>query len=125
MFNIKLKIYFETIEDTYDVNVKFDKRQIIIKNNDVINMTIDLKNTGEIPIVDKTIFIAVPPELKIANDTFNFNLDVGESFTIGKGQDKIQIKLPDPSKAVAGMFDVIVFCDNKVIKNEILVRRGK
>lgn len=125
LFNIKLKIYFETIEDTYDVNVKFDKRQIIIKNNDVINMTIDLKNTGEIPIVDKTIFIAVPPELKIANDTFNFNLDVGESFTIGKGQDKIQIKLPDPSKAVAGMFDVIVFCDNKVIKNEILVRRGK
>lgn len=125
LFNIKLKIYFETIEDTYDVNVKFDKRQIIIKNNDVINMTIDLKNTGEIPIVDKTIFIAVPPELKIVNDTFNFNLDVGESFTIGKGQDKIQIKLPDPSKAVAGMFDVIVFCDNKVIKNEILVRRGK
>ena len=125
LFNIKLKIYFETIEDTYDVNVKFDKRQIIIKNNDVINMTIDLKNTGEIPIVDKTIFIAVPPELKIENDTFNFNLDVGESFTIGKGQDKIQIKLPDPSKAVAGMFDVIVFCDNKVIKNEILVRRGK
>lgn len=125
LFNIKLKIYFETIEDTYDVNVKFDKRQIIIKNNDVINMTIDLKNTGEIPIVDKTIFIAVPPELRIENDTFNFNLDVGESFTIGKGQDKIQIKLPDPSKAVAGMFDVIVFCDNKVIKNEILVRRGK
>lgn len=125
LFNIKLKIYFETIEDTYDVNVKFDKRQIIIKNNDVINMTIDLKNTGEIPIVDKTIFIAVPPELEIENDTFNFNLDVGESFTIGKGQDKIQIKLPDPSKAVAGMFDVIVFCDNKVIKNEILVRRGK
>lgn len=125
LFNIKLKIYFETIEDTYDVNVKFDKRQIVIKNNDVINMTIDLKNTGEIPIVDKTIFIAVPPELKIVNDTFNFNLDVGESFTIGKGQDKIQIKLPDPSKAVAGMFDVIVFCDNKVIKNEILVRRGK
>ena len=125
LFNIKLKIYFETIEDTYDVNVKFDKRQIIIKNNDIINMTIDLKNTGEIPIVDKTIFIAVPPELKIENDTFNFNLDVGESFTIGKGQDKIQIKLPDPSKAVAGMFDVIVFCDNKVIKNEILVRRGK
>lgn len=126
LYNIKFKIYFDIIEDTYDIKVKFDKREMVIVNNDSINITIDLKNTGELPIVDKTIFIAVPPELKIDNDTFNFNLDVEESFTIGnKTDDKIQIKLPDPENAVAGMFDVIVFCDDKVIKNEILVRRGK
>lgn len=126
LYNIKLKIYFEIIEDTYDVKVKFDKKEMVIVNNDVINITINLKNTGELPIVDKTIFIAVPPELHIQNDTFNFNLDVGEEFTIGTTQnDKIQITLPNPSNAVAGMFDVIIFCDDKVIKNEILVRRGK
>lgn len=126
LYNIKLKIYYEIIEDTYDVKVNFDKKEMVITQNDVINLTIDLKNTGELPIVDKTIFIAVPPELKIENDTFNFDLDVGEEFTIGnKASDKIQITLPNSENAVAGMFDVIVFCDDKVIKNEILVRRGK
>lgn len=125
LYNIRLKIYFETIEDTYDVKVHLDKREIVIKNNDVINMTIDLKNTGEIPIINKTIFIAVPPELYIENDTFNFDLDVNEEFTIGEGNDQIQIQLPSPSRAVAGMFDILVFCDDKVIKNEILIRRGK
>lgn len=126
LYNIKLKVYFETIEDDYDIKVKFDKKEMVIKDNDAINMQISLKNLGELPVIDKTIFIAVPPELYIENDTFNFDLDVGEEFIIGDDdRDKITISIPDSSNAVAGMFDIIVFCDEKVIKNEILVRRGK
>lgn len=126
LYNIKLKIFFEIIEDEYDIKVQFDKKEIVIKNNDVIDLTITLENKGELPVIDKTIFIAVPPELYIANDTFNFDLDVNEKFTIGKkDSDRIRITLPNNKDAVTGMFDVIVFCDDKVIKNEILVRRGK
>lgn len=127
LYNIQLFIYYEIIMDKYDIDVIFDSKTIIINdpNKQEINIKIPLTNTGTIPITNKNIYIAIPPELSISNQTFPpINLDIGESFTVGETHtnsidDHITITCPDN---ITGLYDVIVFCDEKVIKNEIIVK---
>ncbi len=129
LYNIQLFIYYEVIYDKYDIDVVFDSKTIITSdsNRQEINITIPLKNTGTIPIVGKNVYIAVPPELHITRQTFPpINLDVGEPHVIGANtydtiDDHITITCPDN---ITGFYDVIVFCDEKVIKNEIIVREA-
>lgn len=127
LYNIQLFIYYEIIYDKYDIDVIFDKKTIIINDptHQDINITIPLKNTGNIPIYNKNIYIAVPPELNISNQKFlPIDLDIGESFIVGQTQtDKIDdhITITCPNN-ITGFYDVIVFCDEKVIKNEIVVK---
>ena len=127
LYNIQLFIYYEIIMDDYDIDVIFDSKTIVINDPDKqeINITIPLKNTGIVPITNKNIYIAVPPELSISNQTFPpINLDVGEPFVVGENHtdtidDHITITCPNN---ITGLYDVIVFCDEKVIKNEIVVK---
>lgn len=123
LYNIQLFIYYTVIYDKYDINVRFDTKTIVLDDEEQnqIKMHIDLKNTGEIPIVGKNIYIAVPPEIEITNKTFPpIDLDIGEPFTIGElDDDQIIITCP---KKITGLYDVIVFCDDDAIKNEIVVK---
>lgn len=127
IYNIRLCIYYKKINDAYELTTEIDKRKILLKeDNKEINLLLNLKNTGEIPIETKGIYIAVPPELDITNNEFSFSLDVDEEFTIGKLEtDKITITPhKENEKYTTGYFDIIIFCDNKVIKEEILVKQG-
>lgn len=124
LYNIQLFIYYTVIYDKYDINVRFDTKTIVLDDDEQnqIKMNIDLKNTGEIPIVGKNIYIAVPPEIEITKKTFPpINLDIGEPFTVGDlDEDQIIITCP---KGITGFYDIIVFCDDDAIKNEIVVKK--
>ena len=127
LYNIQLFIYYETIYDKYDIDVVFDSKNIVLSdpNKQEINMSIPIKNTGEIPISGKNIYIAIPPELNITRQTFPpIDLNVGESQIIGENEqidDHITITCPN---GITGFYDILVFCDEKVIKNEIIVREA-
>lgn len=127
LYTVQLFIYYEIIEDKYDIDVIFDSKEIILNSNNKnqIQMKIAFANTGTIPAINKQVFIAVPPELNITNKTFRtFDLDVTENhdnpFVIGEtAEDQIIIT---SNYNVTGSYDVLVFCDDKVIKNEIIVK---
>ena len=89
-------------------------------------MKIALKNIGETPIINQNVYIAAPPELNITNKTFPmFDLDPGEPFTIGELSDHSdEIIITPGSQRLTGKYDIIVFCNNKVIRNEITVKEG-
>ena len=126
LYGLKLRIHYETIEDEYSIDVQFNRKEIVLtdpsKQN--IQMKIKLNNTGTIPAIDKNIYIAVPPELNISHNKFpQFDLKVGEEFVIGE-QDFDEIIITPNSEKLTGLYDIIVFCNDKVIKNEIMIRRG-
>ena len=74
--------------------------------------------------IDKNVYIAVPPELNISHNKFpQFDLDVDEEFTIGE-HDFDNIIITPSEEQLTGLYDIIVFCNDKVIKNEIMIRRG-
>lgn len=86
LYAIKLIIYYQVIEDIYDIDVEFDSKEIVLSDNNKqqIAMKINLENTSEIPIVNKNVYIATPNEVNITNNRFpQFDLDVNEKFTIG------------------------------------------
>lgn len=121
--DITLNIYYEIIPNDYDIQVGFNKKEINLRENTNhnIKMNIDVKNNSKIEIHDKEIFIVVPPELEIQSgyNSFKFKLDVNEEFSI----DDIIIKPTSFSDgARTGWYDVLVFCEDKVIANEILIR---
>ena len=62
-------------------------------NKQDIQMKINLENTGEIPIVNKSVYIATATGIDITNNNFPlFDLDVGEKFIIGDSNfDQIKI----------------------------------
>lgn len=95
LYSIKLIIYYEMIESSYDVEVELDKREIVLNdpNKQSINLKVHLKNTGTLPVVNKNIYVASSNEVDITNKTSSpFDLNVGEEFTIGElNQDKIVI----------------------------------
>lgn len=138
IYNIRLCVFYKKIYDSYEINANFSKRKIELQNNEEdqeIKLTLDLKNIGEIPVESKGIYIAVPAELDITNNEFTFSLDVDEEFTIGELQSDEIIITPHYFTAeesiyniakgyITGYFDIIIFCDNKIIKEEILIRQG-
>lgn len=86
LYSIQLIIYYKIIYDSYDIEVELDKQQIILDDPEKQNiiMKINLKNTGEIPVVDKNIYIAHAQGIDVTHTRFpTFDLDIGEEFTIG------------------------------------------
>ena len=54
----------------------------------------------------------------------SFDLDVGEKLIIGNDDStRIRIVPRDKLNTPTGLFDVLIFCDDKVLKNEIILRR--
>ena len=115
LYAIKLIIYYEVIEDSYDIDVKFDSKEIVLSNEDKqqISMKINLENKGSIPIVNKNVYIATPNEIDITNNKFpQFDLDVGEKFTIGNLQEDQIIITPKK-------YDTLSLNNNSVINKDI------
>lgn len=138
LYNIKLHVYYEMLTDTFDVSEKLSRRKLFLydengnpnwendeaKEEARTDLVLTLENTGVVPVVDKNIYIAVPPELEIENNMFSFDLDVGETLTIGNDiNTRMRITPKDKTKTPTGLFDILIFCEDKVIKNEIVVRR--
>ena len=134
---VTLEIFYKLYQDDFKIDMALSNREIITSTGqDSVNLKIHVDNVGQTEIENKKIFIAIPPELEIEDDKteFNFDLDIGESFTIGDGKainqngkeyndptDIIKIKTKDGR---TGIYDIIIFCDDKVIKDEITVREG-
>ena len=117
-----LNIYYEIIPANYDIKVKFDKEEIL--TTEKLNMNIEVKNLGEIKVEDKEIVIIIPPELSFESEynTFKFNLDINESFTIPN------IKIFPRTfngEVRTGWYDILVICEEKVFSKEILVKGGE
>ena len=86
LYSIQLIIYYKIIYDSYDIEVKLDKQQIILDDPEKQNiiMKINLRNTGEIPVVNKNIYIAHAQGIDVTHTRFpTFDLDIGEEFIIG------------------------------------------
>lgn len=134
---VTLEIFYTLYQDEFSIKADLSSHQILkAAEEDSVNLKITVENTGMTEIENKKIFIAVPPELEIENnkDEFDFDLDIGESFTIGnqKAINQYGLEYDDPDDIITiktvdgrtGIYDIIVFCDDKVIKDEIIVKEG-
>lgn len=123
--NVFLNIYYEVIKSDYSIDVNFDKKVLDInETNPLINMDIFIKNEGKIEVNDKEIFIIVPPELEIAGGykSYLFNLEVGEEC------DPINVQIIPKEidgEIKTGLYDILVFCEDKVFSNEILIKGNR
>lgn len=118
--SISLNIYYEIIPDEYEIDVKIPKRNIIIGSNDeTCSVDITITNTGKKDIGEKSLYIILPPELKFISGVNHYliNIQEGESFTIPNiiGLEELR----------TGYYDILIFCDDFVKKEEILVRRSE
>ena len=146
LYNIKLYVYYKTLTEEFTINEKLSNRKMFLyDDNDNPNITINqetnepvynesaycdivltLENTGVVPVTDKTVYIIPPYELEVlnGNDSFSFDLDVGEKLIIGNDDStRIRVVPRDKLNTPTGLFDVLIFCDDKVLKNEIILRR--
>ena len=127
LYSIKLIIYYESLEDSYEIHTKLNKNEIILSDEqpNEIEMTIEMKNTGKVPVVDKNIYIATSDGINITHNRFpTIDLKVGETFVIGK-KDYDKIVITPNNNPKTGLYDIIVFCNDKVLKNEIVIKEGK
>ena len=87
LHSVKLIIYYERMKDDYDINVKLSSSNIILDdpNKQDIKLLINLKNTGEIPIQNKMLYISHATGIDVTRTRFPpINLDVAENFVIGE-----------------------------------------
>lgn len=128
--DISLNIYYKEIKGKYDIQVKFDRKEINLQSEtekQKITMTIDVANIGDIEIYNKEITIIIPPELQILQDnngniinSFKFNLKKDESFSIPNIQ--IIPTIFNEEGIKTGWYDILVICEDKIISNEIIIR---
>lgn len=122
---IGVKLYYEVIPDKFSISTEYDHKEIILSdnNNHTISMKVNLKNKGKTKIKDKEVIIVVPPEIELIDNRPSpyFDLDIDESFTMGEGNYPIQLRSKDN---ITGKYDILIMCDEKVIKDEILIRQG-
>lgn len=124
--DMSLNIYYEVIPDEYDINMHLENKEVVLENEDPsTKLIINLTNESKKKILDKNLTVVVPPELKVSmlideeKKDFNnieFELDVDESFSI----DNILIEFSDEIKT--GLYDILVICDDKILKEELTVR---
>lgn len=122
---VTLNLYYEVIPDKYDINIEIPNKTIYInKTPNEAELNITITNESEKEISDKELFIILPPELKFkeGNNCYKFNFDINEPpFTINT--------LIEPNKINGeirtGYYDILIFCEDHVFKQEILVRSGE
>ena len=124
--DMSLNIYYETIPDEYSIDIQLENKEIVLESEEPkTNLIISLSNESKKRILDKQLTVIVPPELQVSMLTeegkqdFNnieFELDVDESFSI----DNILIEFGDDIKT--GLYDILVICDDKILKEELIVR---
>lgn len=124
--DMSLNIYYETIPDEYSIDIQLENKEIVLESEEPeTNLIINLSNESKKRILDKQLTVIVPPELQVSMLTeegkqdFNnieFELDVDESFSI----DNILIEFGDDIKT--GLYDILVICDDKILKEELIVR---
>ena len=95
---------------------------MVLNKEEEINLDITITNQSQKEIDNKELFIILPNELKFKNGTncysWSFNLDEPQSFTINT---TIEPQIIDNNKKT-GYYDILIFCEDKEIKETILVR---
>lgn len=122
--NIELKIYYEIIKDDYSIDMKLNQKEFLLSKEETnIIASITITNNGKKKIIDKEAFLVYSPELELKNNfnSFKFNMDVNE--------DPIKIDFELQPKEINGIiktgyYDIILFCEDTIIKEEILIREG-
>ena len=128
--SISLKIYYEEIKDDFEIIMleqtddkgkplnTFPGTLILDKNEDTITLCFKVTNSVNKEITNKQVTIIPSPEFSFVDDYngFSFNLEKGESFDVKD----IKLKF-DGNKT--GKYDILAFCDDKVMKKEIIVRK--
>lgn len=114
---IILNIYYELIPAEYDLTVSLNKSELL-STEDKIQLTVNVKNTGKISVDTKELFIITSPELFIDNqyNGITFDLEVDEVL------EPVIFDIKAKEGTQVGLYDIIVFCEDKIIPNEILVR---
>ena len=112
--------------DNPNITINQETNESVYNESAYCDIVLTLENTGVVPVTDKTVYIIPPYELEVlnGNDSFSFDLDVGEKLIIGNDDStRIRIVPRDKLNTPTGLFDVLIFCDDKVLKNEIILRR--
>ena len=119
--SISLNIYYETIPDEYDIEVKIPKRTIVIgSENETCDIDIEITNTSPKAIGDKDLYVILPPELKFIEGVNHYIISAEE------GEDPFTIhNVIGLNEQRTGYYDVLIFCEDFVTKEEILVRRSE
>ena len=96
---------------------------VLSKEETNIIASITITNNGKKKIIDKEAFLVYSPELELKNNfnSFKFDIDINE--------DPIKIDFELQPKEVDGIiktgyYDIILFCEDTIIKEEILIREG-
>ena len=122
--NIELKIYYEIIKDDYSIDMKLNQKEFLLSKEETnIIASITITNNGKKKIIDKEAFLIYSPELELKNNfnSFKFDIDINE--------DPIKIDFELQPKEIDGIiktgyYDIILFCEDTIIKEEILIREG-
>ena len=140
LHKVSLTIYYQLIPDKFSIEANLSDTEILIGDGSeapyTTNLTLNVKNEGTTLIKNKNIMIVIPPELYMIysesnNDnilSFDFDLDINEEFVIGDKENPILINFgkagdTDLTK-LTGYYDILIMCDDKIIKKELLIRRG-
>ena len=127
--SISLKIYYEEIRDDFEINMlerKYNKELgTLIRDEqegieDTIKIYFSVKNSVNKKITNKQVTMIASPEFSFANNFngFTFDLEKGESFET----EDIELTFNGNK---TGKYDILAFCDDKVMKKEIVVKNKR
>lgn len=127
--NIFLNIYYQEIPDEFDIKMSIDKNVLKTaiqpenKIDEEINITFKVTNQSKKKIIDKRVFVIASSEFKILDSEtdneingFDFSLDEDESF---EAKLRLQVNVENQKP---GKYDIIAFCDDKIMKEEIMIK---
>ena len=122
--SISLKIHYEEIKDKFEINMyeRSDNQEprTLIRDNgeDTIKIRFFVKNESDKKIANKQVTIITSPEFSFVQENFNgfiFDLEKDESFET----EDIELRFIGNK---TGKYNILAFCDDKVMKKEIVVR---
>ena len=122
--SISVKIHYEEIKDKFEINMyeRSDNQEprTLIRDNgeDTIKIRFFVKNESDKKIANKQVTIITSPEFSFVQENFNgfiFDLEKDESFET----EDIELRFIGNK---TGKYNILAFCDDKVMKKEIVVR---